>query len=146
MLFRSPDSGRAGIRARAELARTGLAGMQQIADAIANGATSKETKARQPSVLALIRECVMRQPAEGYARSCEALASAQAAAVEGIDVPTLLITGDQDGVAPAANVRAMGDRIRGSRVVVLEGCGHWTAFEKPTDCVHELGRFYAGLG
>jgi 3-oxoadipate enol-lactonase len=144
-LLAPPEAGRPGIYARAELARTGIAGMQQIADAIVKGATSKETKAQQPAVLALVRESVMRQPSEGYAQACESLANAQPAAVEGICVPTLLVTGDQDGVAPPANVKAMAERIQGSHVVVLEGCGHWTAFEKPQGCMQELQRFHASV-
>lgn len=144
-LLAPPDAGRPAIQARAALARTGLAGMQQIADAIVKGATSQQTKAQQPAVLALVRESVMRQTFEGYAQSCEALAEAQAAAIDGIRVPTLLVTGDQDGVAPAANVRAMAERIQGSRVVVLQGCGHWTTFEKPQACMQELQNFHAAV-
>jgi pimeloyl-ACP methyl ester carboxylesterase len=96
-------------------------------------------------VLALVRESVMRQSPEGYAQSCEALATAQSAAIEQIDVPTLLVTGDQDGVAPPANVAAMAARIAGSRQVVLDGCGHWTTFEKPQRCMQELEQFHASL-
>jgi pimeloyl-ACP methyl ester carboxylesterase len=144
-LIAPPDAARPNIAARAQLARTGTAGMQEIANAIVKGATSKETKEQQPAVLALVRESVMRQPAEGYAQSCEALAAAQAAAIDGIRIPTLLITGDQDGVAPPASVAAMAERIRGSRNGVFEGCGHWTTFEKPQACMQELQSFYAGI-
>jgi len=141
-LLAPPDSARPAIAARAQLARTGISGMQQIADTIVNGATSKQTKVEQPSVLALVRESVMRQPAEGYARSCEALAGAQPASIDGIRVPTLLVTGDQDAVAPPASVEQIHKRIAGSRFVVLEACGHWTTFEQPQACVTELQRFY----
>ncbi len=144
-LVAPPEAARAGTLARAQLARTGLAAMQEIADAIVQAATSRETKARQPAVLALIRESVMRQPPEGYAQSCEALAAAQSAAIERIAVPTLLVTGDQDGVAPAANVSAMAARIEGSEQVVLEGCGHWTPFEQPQRCSEQLRRFHAAI-
>jgi 3-oxoadipate enol-lactonase len=144
-LLAPPDAGRPAIAARATLARSGLTGLQQIADAIVKGATSQETKAQQPAVLALVRESVMRQSAEGYAQSCEALAQAQAAAIDGIGVPALLVTGDQDGVAPALNVKAVAERISGCRVVVLEGCGHWTPFEKPQACMQELQHFHAGV-
>jgi 3-oxoadipate enol-lactonase len=137
-----PEAGRAGILARADKAATGgAAAIQEIADAIVAAATSKETKAQQPAVLALVRESVMRQTPEGYAQSCTALATAQPAAIEQISVPTLLITGDQDGVAPAANVAAMAERIKGSEMVVLEGCGHWTTFERPQECMQQLAKF-----
>ena len=140
-----PDAGRPGILARAALARSGVSGMQEIADAIVKAATSAQTKALQPAVLALVRESVMRQSPEGYAQSCEALAAAQAVAIADIRVPTLLVTGDQDGVAPPANVAVMADLVPGARHVVFKGCGHWTTFEKPQDCVLELQRFHAGL-
>ncbi len=140
-----PDAGRPAILARAELARGGDAAMQEIADTIVKGATSAQTKQDQPAVLALVRESVMRQPPEGYAQSCEALAGAQPAAVEGIGVPALLVTGDQDGVAPPANVEALAARIAGSRRIVLQGCGHWTTYEKPLACIEALREFHAAL-
>jgi len=141
-----PDAARPNIKARAQLARDGLGNLQDIADAVVNGATSKETKAQQPAVLALVREIVMRQTPEGYAQSCEALANAQSAEIERIDVPTLLVTGDQDGVAPPANVAVMAQRIKGSRQLVFEGCGHWTTFEKPQQCMDALDQFYTTIG
>lgn len=140
-----PDAGRAGIRARAELARGGDAAMQEIADAIVKGATSAQTKSDQPAVLALVRESVMRQPPEGYAQSCEALAGAQPAAVERLGVPALLMTGDQDGVASPANVEALAARIAGSRRIVVADCGHWTTYEKPQACIEALREFHAAL-
>lgn len=140
-----PDAARPGIRARAELARGGAAAMQEIADAIVKGATSIQTRQDQPAVLALVRESVMRQPAEGYAQSCEALADAQPAAVEAISVPALLVTGDQDGVAPPANVEALAARMAGSRRIVLEECGHWTTYERPQACIAALREFHAAL-
>jgi 3-oxoadipate enol-lactonase len=141
-----PEQGRASIQARAALAREkGMDGVQEIADAIVKGATSVETKAQRPVTVALIRESVMRQPAEGYAQSCEALAGAQPAEIEEISVPTLLITGDEDGVGQPAAVKAMGERIAGSKVTVLPGCGHWTTFEKPAECAEELKAFYKSM-
>jgi len=144
-LIAPPEAARPNVVARAQLARAGMAAMQEIADAIVKGATSKETKQHQPAVLALIRESVMRQSPDGYAQSCEALAEAQSAAIEEITVPTLLVTGDQDGVAPPANVALMAKRIRGCRAVTFEGCGHWTTFEKPQACMQELEQFYSSV-
>ncbi|OZI18524.1 alpha/beta hydrolase [Bordetella genomosp. 9] len=139
-----PDAARPNIRARAQRARDeGVAGMQAIADAIVAGATSADTRQHQPAAVALVRESVMRQDPEGYARSCEALADAQPAPVERIACPTLLVTGDEDGVAPPQSVRAIGDRIANSRVVVYPRCGHWTTFERPAECLRELKDFYS---
>lgn len=142
-LVAPPDAARDGMRQRAGIARDkGVAGVQEIADAIVKGATSDETKAQRPVTIALVRESIMRQSPEGYAQSCEALAGAQAAQIENIKVPTLLITGDQDGVGKPDAVNAMGQRIAGAKVVVLSGCGHWTTFEKPLETTAALKDFY----
>lgn len=142
-LLAPPDPARATIRARGEKARAGgVAAMQEIADALVVAATSTETRAKRPVAAAFVRESIMRQDAEGYARSCEALVAAQAADTTRIACPTLLVTGDEDAVAPPQSVRMMSGKIAGSRVEVLRGCGHWTPIEKPEECSDLLRRFY----
>ena len=138
------DSARPAMRARADSARGGgVAGMQEIAQALVGAAVSAETRARRPVAVALVRELVMRQCPEGYARTCEALAAAEAADVARISCPTLLVTGDEDAIAPAQSVRHIGARIAGSRAEVLARCGHWTPVERPEECAELVRRFYA---
>jgi 3-oxoadipate enol-lactonase len=144
-LLAPPDVARGNIRARAAKARgEGVAGMQAIADTLVQAATSAETRAKRPAVVAYVRESLMRQDPEGYARTCEALADAEAADTAAIGCPTMLVTGDEDSVAPPHSVRAMGQKIAGSQVEVLRGCGHWTPLEKADECIEILRRFYAG--
>lgn len=137
-----PEAARPNIRARAEKARSGGAvAMAEIADAIVQGATAASTRESMPVVVALVRESVMRQDAQGYARSCNALAAAQSAALEDIHVPVLLVTGDEDGVAPPPNVREMARRLPQARVEVFARCGHWITFERPAECAQQLQAF-----
>jgi pimeloyl-ACP methyl ester carboxylesterase len=140
-LLAPPEQARTAIRGRAAKAREG--DMQPIADALLQASISSETRTKRPVAAAFVRESLMRQDPEAYARSCEALADMQAADTARIVCPTLLVTGDEDVVAPPSSVRAMGDRIKGSRVEVLRGCGHWTPVEKPEECVNLLTRFYS---
>lgn len=141
-LLAPPDSARDAIRARGKKARDeGVPGMQLIADAVQQATTSSETKQRRPSAIAYVRESLMRQDADAYARTCDALAAAQAAETSAIDCPMLLITGDEDVVAPPQAVRQMASKISGARVEVLRGCGHWTPVEKPEECSDLLRRF-----
>lgn len=138
-----PDAARPGIRARGAKARDeGEAGMQAIADTLLTTAVSAETRTRRPVAVAAVRELLMRQCPDGYARTCEALADAQPAEMGGITCPTLLVTGDEDTVSPAQSVRQLGGRIPGARVEVLARCGHWTPIEKPAECEDLLKRFY----
>jgi 3-oxoadipate enol-lactonase len=141
-LVAPPDANRQALKTRAEQARS--EGMAPIAEAIVEGATSADTKANQPVVAAFVRELVMRQPAEGYAQSCEALAAATPADIDRIRVPTLLVTGDEDRIAPASEVRAMQARIGGSRISVLSRCGHWTTLERAAECNAAMREFYTG--
>ena len=139
-----PDASRTALQGRAAKAREGLSAMHEIAQALVQAALSADTRARQPLAVAFVRESLMRQDGEAYARSCEALAAAQAAAVDRIEAPVLLVTGDEDAVAPPQSVRAMADRLqraRSKRVVVLPRCGHWTPIERPEDCQRELRDF-----
>jgi pimeloyl-ACP methyl ester carboxylesterase len=141
-LLAPADAIRPGIRARGEKARAeGEAGMQEIANALVQAATSSETKARRPVAMALVRELLMRQPPEGYARTCDALADAQSADASKIACPVLLVTGDEDAIAPAQSVRQIAERIPGCRLEILRGCGHWTTIEKPDECNDLLRRF-----
>ncbi|MDM0014996.1 alpha/beta hydrolase [Variovorax sp. J22P168] len=145
-LIAPPDAARVAMTARAAKAREGTAGMQEITQALLQAAISGDTRERQPVAVAYVRESLMRQDGEAYARSCEALAGAQPAAVEQIEAPVLLVTGDEDGVAPPQAVRAMADRLHraaGKQVVVLPRCGHWTPIERPEECQRALRDFLA---
>lgn len=144
-LIAPADAARTAIRARAAKARAeGVAGMHEITLALLNASVSADTRQRQPLAVAFVRESLMRQDGEAYARSCEALADAEPAAVDRIECPLLLVTGDEDAVAPPQAVRAMADRLHGAknvRVAVLARCGHWTPVERADECQRELREF-----
>src|SRR5262249_3309448 len=102
-----------------------------------------ERRTRRPVAVAAVRELLMRQCPDGYARSCDALADAQPTDVSSIEIPVLLVTGDEDAIAPAQAVRQIGEKIRGARGAVAPRCGDWSRVEKPEECDGLLRRFYA---
>ncbi len=146
-LMTPSEAPRLALRARAAKARSeGAAGMHGITAALLQASLSADTRARQPLAVAFVRESLMRQDGEAYARTCEALAGAQPARVESISSPVLLLTGEEDGVAPPQAVRALAERLHGAsqaRVVVLPRCGHWTPVERVAECQAELRAFLA---
>ncbi|MFB4202544.1 3-oxoadipate enol-lactonase 2 [wastewater metagenome] len=139
-ILEPPEAARKGIRDRAAAARDN--GMIPIADALYQGSLAADTRAHQPAVAAFVRELVMRQAPEGYARTCEALAAAQAADLGAIGCPTLLVTGDEDGVAPPTAARDMAKRIAGAHLEILHRCGHWTPLERANEVNHALLNLY----
>lgn len=139
-----PESARAGLRARGARARAeGAAGMAEIADALVRGSVSTHTRTQQPLAAAFVRESLMRQDPDGYARSCDALADARAADLSKLGCPVLLVTGDDDAVAPPATVRGLAAKLADVRIEVLRGVGHWTPVEAPRQCVSLLQEFLA---
>ncbi|MGD9603373.1 MAG: alpha/beta fold hydrolase [Gammaproteobacteria bacterium] len=134
-----PEAGRQALRERAAAAR--LHGMSDIADAIVAGSLARETRADRPLVVALVRELLMRQPPEGYARLCEALADARKVELGVIGCPVLLVTGDQDPTSPAAACEAMCAALPQAQLEILPECGHWACLEQVDAGRHLLARF-----
>jgi 3-oxoadipate enol-lactonase len=119
------DAARTGLIARAGVARRD--GMAGIADQIVGHTLAPHVDA---VAVAFVRESILRQVPEGYARNCEALAGARVADFARITAPTLLVTGDCDPVAPVSMARALQDGINGAALTVLDRCGHWVTVEQ----------------
>jgi 3-oxoadipate enol-lactonase len=127
-----PEPAREGLRKRAVLARSD--GMFPIADALVQAALSAHTRETQPVTVALLRESLLAQDAEGYARCCEALADAAPADLQQVACPVLLVAGEEDAVAPVQTARAMAAKLAEARVETLPRCGHWMTFERAAEC------------
>jgi pimeloyl-ACP methyl ester carboxylesterase len=141
-LIEPQQAARDGLRARAQTARG--SGMTEIADAIVQNGMAAESRSRSPAAVAFVRESILRQCPEGYARTCEALAEATAANHQRIRCPVLIINGEEDAVAPPSVARDLAERIAGARAIVLPRCGHWATIERPEEVNAELRRFLGG--
>src|SRR3546814_50892 len=85
------EQGRQGSRARAATVRA--EGMLAVADTIVGAALCPATLRAKPVTVAFVRELLLRQPARGYAATCEALADACDPDYSRIEAPVLLLTG-----------------------------------------------------
>jgi len=135
-----PEAARPALEARAATAREH--GMEAIAELVCDRGLSAETKSMRPVTVGFVREMMLRQSAEGYARHCLALAAGRRADPAAIRCPTLLVSGTEDTTAPAASVAALAAALPSARVEMLAACGHWTAVEKPAEVVAAMTRFY----
>ena len=61
-----------------------------------------------------------------------------------INVPTLIIAGEEDSIA-RGEFDLMQQRIAGSRMEVISGAGHYAAMEKPEEFGRLLRNFLDGL-
>ena len=137
------DAARERLRARAAIARQD--GMAAVADQLIGAALASSTASDNPVVVAFVRESHMRQDAEGFARSCEALGQAEKADHRLIDCPALIVTGDEDAVGPPSIAQELADKIGGAKTVILNRCGHWTPVEKSKECGKLLSEFVRGI-
>ncbi|MBK1660706.1 alpha/beta fold hydrolase [Paracraurococcus ruber] len=62
-----------------------------------------------------------------------------------IAMPTLIIGGETDPLAPPKTLERMRDAIRGSRLAVLPGCGHLAHLEDPASFNAALRDFLRGV-
>ncbi len=83
---------------------------------------------------------------DGYAAALRALTRFEAfPPFATIDVPTLVITGAHDRVAPPAHARAMADAIPGAQFVEIPDAGHISNIEAPEAFNAALATFLDGL-
>ena len=61
-----------------------------------------------------------------------------------IDVPCLVIAGDEDTMAPLPAVRELHDSLPNSKLCLLERTGHLMNIERPEEFNEALGSFYQG--
>jgi len=130
---------RDNMRARAALARE--QGLFDISETISQASLSPSTRETQPVTVAYVREGIVAQDAEGFARNCLALAEARSARLDLIRCPTLVVNGDEDLVTPLSGARHLAERLADARVDVLARCGHWPMLERPAECQRLLRDF-----
>jgi pimeloyl-ACP methyl ester carboxylesterase len=121
------DQVRQAQRDRAALLRTD--GTAVVAPGVVANALSPATRQNKPEVAAFVRELIMRQDAEGYARNCEALAEATDPGPIDPQLPLLLITGDDDKVGPPTVSHDLAAAHGDAVVEILPDVGHWTSLE-----------------
>lgn len=90
---------------------------------------------------------LMEHPAEAYVAGLEAMKRRPDSTPElgRIQVPTLIVVGEEDVIAPPAVARAMEAAIPGARLVVLRGAGHLSNLEEPAAFNEALASFLEGL-
>jgi 3-oxoadipate enol-lactonase len=122
---------RAGRDAMIQLVRSGgpaaVAG-QMLPKVL--GAMSQRTR---PGVVRRVQEMMQSQSAAGIEAALCAMRDRPdyTADLERLDVPVLIVVGDEDVIAPASIATGMGSRVAGSKVVAIGGAGHFPPIETP---------------
>jgi 3-oxoadipate enol-lactonase len=125
------ETGRRGRDAMIETVRTG--GSRAVADQMLPKVLGTTTHRDRPDVVSGVRRMIESQPPAGITAALAAMRDRPdyTPALGKIAVPTLVIVGEEDGIAPVATATAMSGCIAGSEVAVIERSGHLSPIETP---------------
>ena len=118
-------------------------GVRSFTDAFAVGLLGATTKADNPALLDALRERTAANPAEGVIGALAAMAERpdSTPTLATIDVPTLVMVGEEDGLTPPALHAEMAAAIPDSRLVVIPAAGHMSPLEAPAAFNAAFGDF-----
>lgn len=117
-----------------------------IADSMPEKLFSKRTQADRPKLIAETQDVIRRTPAEGVAAAARGMAARPdvTSLLSGIDVPTLVIVGEEDAISPPDEMRRIADAITVSRFVCVPNAGHMAPLEEPAAVNTAIEEFLAG--
>ena len=135
------DEGREKRRRLIEVARA--RGSGTVAEMQIGSMVGETTRQRRPEVVETVRAMMAAAPVDGIVGALEAMMARpdSTPTLATIDVPTLIIVGDEDALTPPKDAQAMHEKIRGSRLEVIAQAGHICNLERPAAFTHVLSEF-----
>jgi pimeloyl-ACP methyl ester carboxylesterase len=99
-----------------------------------------ESRVDDLALLGIMVDMMAATGAEAAVRQIEAYMSRPDArpGLAAVDVPTLVLVGDGDRLAPVARAEETAAGIAGARLVVLSDCGHLSTLERPEEVTRAL--------
>ena len=118
----------------------------ELIGALVGALLGEPTTAKKPDVVDKVKT-LMDNPEAGFIGALEAMKGRPDSSAElaGINIPTLIIVGENDGVTPPDASRKMHEHIGGSRLVVIPEAGHLSNLEAPEAFNGALAEFLGEL-
>ena len=118
-------------------------GSQAAAEAMIPKLVSKTTHTERPEAVRAVQEMILSTRPESIAAALRGMAIRpdMTGMLPEIDVPVLMIVGEEDQITPPEEMRQMADHIDSCRVVVVAGAGHLPPMEQPRAVTRSLLRF-----
>lgn len=143
-------AGEAGERERAgRMELVGIAesqGMRAMAREWVQGMVYPERLSDKPLINSILEMFARKTPAIFRAQETALLSRPDAAPVLAtIRCPTLVLCGHEDTWGPVAQHEDIASRITGSKLAIIERCGHMAPMERPEEVTAALSRWFAEL-
>jgi 3-oxoadipate enol-lactonase len=141
------DTPEAIAKRRQTIDRVTTEGSTAIANAQIASLVGATTREKQPDTYDAVHRMMAQAPVDGIVGALEAMMKRPDSTplLSGIDVPTLIIVGDEDTLTPPDAAQAMHERIPGSRLEIIAQAGHLSNLERPAAFNHVLAEFLVAL-
>lgn len=141
-----PDTPEVVRRRTAQQHQVATEGTAGLIETLLVGLLSEHTHRHRPEVVNTARR-LMDNPQTGFVGALDAMKRRPDSAPElaGVDVPTLVVVGDDDRLSPVDVAGAMQASIPGAELAVLPRAGHLSNLEAPEAFNQALGDFLGRL-
>ncbi|MBW7932213.1 MAG: alpha/beta fold hydrolase [Gemmatimonadaceae bacterium] len=122
-------------------------GSMAVANQMITGMVGRTTRDKNPELVDELHRMMSLAPVKGIVDALDALRTRpdSTPTLATIDVPTLIVVGDEDVLTPVKDAEAMHGAIPGSRLAVIAGAGHVSNMERPAAFNHVLSEFLVSL-
>jgi pimeloyl-ACP methyl ester carboxylesterase len=122
-------------------------GSMAVANQMIAGMVGRTTREKNPELVDELHRMMSLAPVQGIVDALDALRTRpdSTPTLATIDVPTLIVVGDEDVLTPVKDARTMHLAITGSRLEVIAGAGHVSNMERPATFNHALSEFLVSL-
>jgi len=122
-------------------------GSPVLADQLIQGMVGKTTRKRHPEIVERVHSMLSQAPVQAAVGALTALRDRpdSTPTLATIDIPTLIVVGDEDALTPVRESRAMHAAIPGSRLEIVTGAGHLPNVERPAAFNHLLSEFLGSI-
>lgn len=113
-----------------------------LIEALPNALTSDRSRAKNENLVPQLKQ-LMDNPGAGFIGALEAMKNRPDSSddLAGVDVPTLIVVGEDDGLTPPDAARTMHEAIGGSQMVVIPEAGHFSNLESSDEFNRALEAF-----
>jgi 3-oxoadipate enol-lactonase len=122
-------------------------GPSALTEGLLGALLAQSTRDKKPDVVERVTK-LMDGPAAGYIGALEAMKRRPDSTddLAAIDVPTLVVVGEEDALTPPEAARKIHEHVGGSRLVVVPQAGHLSNLEAPDAFNGALAEFLSLMG
>jgi 3-oxoadipate enol-lactonase len=137
----SPEARNARLKSAAEVTETGT---ELFFKSMLPKLLGETTRATRPDLVQGALRMMRKMSAEDVAMVQRGMAERldSVATLKMINVPALVVTGDEDGFSGPPEAGIMGQNIAGSHVKIIPRAGHYAAWERPKEVGEVMREFF----